>query len=178
MTIRPALKTKLRAIRLLVTDVDGVLTDGGMYYSEDGNEQKLFNTRDGMGLTLLRYAGVATAIITSEETKIVQRRAKKLRISNLYQGVRHKLKVLERLRERYSLEWSEVAYIGDDINDLEVMAVAGFSVTPADGSHWNKKLAHYVTVKKGGEGCVREVCDLILTAQGLDRDIYRLYKNR
>ncbi len=178
MALTPSLSKRLKQIRLLVTDVDGVLTDAGMYYSENGIEQKKFSTRDGMGLTLLRYAGLITAIVTSEETEIVRLRAKKLKIHNLYQGVRNKIKIVEKMKIKYSLEWNEIAYIGDDINDLEVMASAGFSATPADGSRWNKRIARYVTERKGGEGCVREVCDMILEAQHLDKDIFRLYKNQ
>ncbi|MFZ4621206.1 MAG: KdsC family phosphatase [Bacteroidota bacterium] len=178
MALTKSIKNRLQKIRLLCTDVDGVLTDAGMYYGEDGIEQKKFCTRDGMGLTLLRYAGLVTAIVTSEETEIVRLRAKKLKIHNLYQGVRNKLKTVEKIKTRYSLEWDEIAYIGDDVNDLEVMASAGFAATPADGSRWNKRLAHYVTERNGGEGCVREICDMILEAQHLDKDIFRLYKNQ
>ncbi len=171
-----SLVKRLKHIRLLVTDVDGVLTDAGMYYSENGIEQKKFSTRDGMGLTLLRHAGLVTAIVTSEETEIVRLRAKKLKINNLYQGVRNKIKTVEKIKLKYSLEWKEIAYIGDDVNDLEVMSIVGFAATPSDGSRWNKKLAHYITERKGGEGCVREICDMILESQHLDKDIFGLYK--
>jgi len=160
--INKSLLPRLKKIRMLATDVDGVLTDSGMYYSEQGDELKKFSTRDGMGLVLLRSAGYKLAIVTSEDTKIVERRAAKLKISDLVQGARDKVASMEMLMKRHSLTWDEVAYIGDDINDLEVMKRVGFAATPADGSDDNKKIAHYITKKKGGEGCVREVCDMLL----------------
>ena len=160
--MKNSLLPRLKKIKMLATDVDGVLTDSGMYYSENGDELKKFNTRDGMGLVLLRKAGFKVAIVTSEDTKIVERRAAKLKITDLFQGARDKVGALQILMKRHSLQWEEIAYIGDDINDLEVMKRVGFAVTPSDGTDQNKKGAHYVTKKKGGEGCVREVCDLIL----------------
>ncbi len=153
---------RLKKIKMLATDVDGVLTDSGMYYSENGDELKKFNTRDGMGLVLLRNAGFKVAIVTSEDTKIVERRAAKLKITDLFQGARDKVAALEILMKRHSIQWDEIAYIGDDVNDLEVMKRVGFAATPSDGTDQNKKAAHYVTKKKGGEGCVREICDMIL----------------
>ena len=169
---------KLSVIKLLATDVDGVLTDSGMYYGEDGIEQKKFSTRDGMGISLVKNAGIIVAIVTSEKTKIVEQRANKLKIEELHQGVHSKIEILEKIRAKYSLKWSEIAYIGDDINDLEVMERVGFAATPFDGSMWNKKRAHLITKLKGGEGCVREVCDLILKGQKLDKEIISLYKNQ
>jgi 3-deoxy-D-manno-octulosonate 8-phosphate phosphatase (KDO 8-P phosphatase) len=157
-----SLLPRLKKIKLLATDVDGVLTDSGMYYSENGDELKKFNTRDGMGLVLLRNAGIKVAIVTSEDTKIVERRAAKLKIADLFQGARDKVAALEIIMKRHSLQWDEIAYIGDDVNDLEVMKRVGFAATPFDGTDQNKKTAHYVTKKKGGEGCVREICDMIL----------------
>jgi len=163
--MKKSLLPRLKNIKLLATDVDGVLTDAGMYYSENGDELKKFNTRDGMGLVLLRKAGIKLAIVTSEDTKIVERRAAKLKIADLFQGTRDKVAALEILMKRHSLQWEDVAYIGDDVNDLEVMKRVGFAAAPADATEANKKAAQYVTKKKGGEGCVRELCDLILEAQ-------------
>ncbi len=156
------LKSQLKKIKLFATDVDGVLTDGGMYYSEHGNELKKFNVRDGMGMVLLRNAGIYIAIITSEDTEIVRRRAETLRVTDLFQGAKDKVAVMEKLLERHALLWSEAAYIGDDVNDHELLKRVGFAATPADGIERNKAIAHYVTKKKGGEGCVREICDLLL----------------
>lgn len=161
--MKKTLLPRLKKIKMLATDVDGVLTDSGMYYSENGDEMKKFSTRDGMGLVLLRKAGYKLAIITSEDTKIVERRAAKLKIADLFQGARDKVASMEILMKRHALTWDEVAYIGDDVNDLDVMKRVGFAATPADGTAQNKKVAHYVTKKNGGGGCVREICDLLLS---------------
>ena len=161
--MKKTLLPRLKKIKMLATDVDGVLTDSGMYYSENGDEMKKFSTRDGMGLVLLRKAGYKLAIITSEDTRIVERRAAKLKITDLFQGARDKVAAMEILMRRHSLTWDELAYIGDDVNDLEVMKKVGFAATPADGTDENKKVAHYIPKKNGGGGCVREICDLFLS---------------
>jgi 3-deoxy-D-manno-octulosonate 8-phosphate phosphatase (KDO 8-P phosphatase) len=155
----------LRQIRLFATDVDGVLTDAGMYYSENGDEWKKFNTRDGMGLKLLQKAGLITAIVTQERTKLVARRAEKLALPELHQGIMDKLPVIRSMAERYGLTLRQVAYIGDDINDLEALGAVGFSASPADGMPVVRAAVDYVCEKKGGEGAVRELVDMILEAQ-------------
>ncbi len=164
----PLLVARIKKIKLLATDVDGVLTDAGMYYASDGVELKKFNTRDGMGLRLLRNADFKLAIITSENTAIVANRARKLQITDVYQGTFTKVEAMEELLVKYSLHWDEIAYIGDDYNDLALLARVGFAATPADGTARNKAAAHYVTEKKGGEGCVRELCDMILDVHGIE----------
>ncbi len=156
----------LQGIRLFATDVDGVLTDAGMYYAESGDEWKKFNTRDGMGLKLLQRAGIITAIVTQERTKLVARRAEKLAIPELHQGVLDKLSLVREMAARHGLTLSQVAYIGDDVNDLETLKVVGFSATPADGMPKIAAVVDYVCQKKGGEGAVREICEMILEAQG------------
>src|SRR6188508_2450906 len=128
-----ALASTLKRIRLFASDVDGVLTDAGMYYSESGEELKKFNTRDGMGIKLLQRAGIITAIVTQERTKLVARRAEKLAIPELHQGVMDKLSLVREMAARHGLTLSQVAYIGDDINDLETLKAVGFSASPADG---------------------------------------------
>lgn len=172
---RPARKTArprnvsrklLSQIRLFATDVDGVLTDAGMYYGESGDEWKKFNTRDGMGIKLLQRAGIITAIVTQERTKLVARRAEKLAIPELHQGVMDKLSCLRELAARHGLTLSQVAYIGDDINDLEALKAVGFSASPADGMPQIAAAVDYVCQKKGGEGAVREIVEMILEAQG------------
>jgi YrbI family 3-deoxy-D-manno-octulosonate 8-phosphate phosphatase len=162
---RSPLQGPLRRIRLFATDVDGVLTDAGMYYSESGDEWKKFNTRDGMGIKLLQRAGILTAIITQESTKIVMRRAQKLTIPEVHQGAFDKLRVLKDLIARHHLTLDQVAYIGDDVNDLQTLQAVGFSAAPADGMPVVLKTVRYVCRHKGGEGAVREVADLILSAQ-------------
>jgi 3-deoxy-D-manno-octulosonate 8-phosphate phosphatase (KDO 8-P phosphatase) len=156
----------LERIRLFATDVDGVLTDAGMYYSESGDEWKKFNTRDGMGIKLLQRAGIITAIVTQERTKLVARRAEKLAIPELHQGVMDKLLCVREMAARHGLTLSQVAYIGDDINDLETLEAVGFSATPADGMPLVVAVADYICQKKGGEGAVREIIEMILEAQG------------
>ncbi|MCG3775293.1 MAG: 3-deoxy-D-manno-octulosonate 8-phosphate phosphatase KdsC [Nitrospira sp.] len=160
-------KNVLRRIRLFATDVDGVLTDAGMYYAESGDEWKKFNTRDGMGIKLLQRAGIITAIVTQERTKLVARRAEKLAIPELHQGVMDKLLLVSEMAVRHGLTLSQVAYIGDDINDLETLKAVGFSATPADGMPQVAAAVDYICQKKGGEGAVREIIEMILEAQGL-----------
>ncbi|HAP38985.1 MAG: HAD hydrolase family protein [Nitrospira sp.] len=150
---------------MFATDVDGVLTDAGMYYSESGDEWKKFHTRDGMGIKLLQKAGLITAIITQESTKMVMRRAQKLTIPEVHQGAYDKLTVLNDLIARYGLTMEQVAYIGDDVNDLQALGAVGFSACPADGIPQVQQTVRYICKKKGGEGAVREIADLILEAQ-------------
>ncbi|MGH7232846.1 MAG: KdsC family phosphatase [Nitrospiraceae bacterium] len=162
-----SVRQALKGIRLLATDVDGVLTDGGMYYSEFGDELKKFNTRDGMGIKLLQRAGLITALITQEETKLVARRGEKLAIPEIHQGARNKLNVMRDMIARHGLRLQEVAYIGDDVNDLETLKAVGFSAAPADALPPVLKAVDYICRKKGGEGAVREIVDLILAARGI-----------
>lgn len=152
-------------IKLFLSDVDGTLTDGGMYYSENGDELKKFNTRDGMGFQLLREAGIKTGIVTSEDTKIVSDRAKKLKIDYLIQGEKGggKLQAVKKLCNEIGITLKEVAYIGDDINCMELLENVGYAACPADACDKVKKIfGVQVTKKIGGEGCVREFIDSIL----------------
>lgn len=163
-------QTTLRKIRLFATDVDGVLTDAGMYYSESGEEMKKFNTRDGMGIKLLQRAGLITAIVTQERTKLVARRGEKLAIPEVHQGVMNKLELIRDMAGRHGLSMEQVAYIGDDVNDLEALKAVGFSATPADGLPQVAAVVHYICTKKGGEGAVREIIEMILEAQAAGRE--------
>ena len=165
LRVNKVLQQTLRQIRLFATDVDGVLTDAGMYYAESGDEWKKFNTRDGMGIKLLQKAGIITAIVTQERTKLVARRAEKLAIPELHQGVMDKLSLVREMAARHGLTLSQVAYIGDDINDLETLKEVGFSATPADGMPRVAAVVDYICQKKGGEGAVREIIEMILDAQ-------------
>jgi len=162
---RKSLAATLKRIRLFATDVDGVLTDAGMYYSESGEELKKFNTRDGMGIKLLQRAGLITAIVTQERTKLVAWRGEKLMMPEVHQGVMDKLSLVREMAARHGLSMDEVAYIGDDINDLATLKAVGFSATPADGMPAVAEAVDYVCVKKGGEGAVREIIGMILKAQ-------------
>lgn len=153
---------KTSKIKMFITDVDGVLTDAGMYYSESGDETKKFNTHDGMAFQLLREAGIKTAIITSENTKIVERRAKKLRVDHLYQGIDKMSAALE-ICKKEGISMNDVAYIGDDINCLELLSNVGLCACPANAT---KKIKAIKGIKilntKGGEGVVRELVEIIL----------------
>ncbi|MFZ1058539.1 MAG: HAD hydrolase family protein [Candidatus Rokuibacteriota bacterium] len=165
MALSPALRRRLQKVRMVIMDVDGVLTDAGMYYSESGEELKKFNTRDGHGITLLHAAGIKTALVTRERTPIVTRRAAKLGIAEVHQGALDKLPVVRGILDKHGVAAAEACYIGDDVGDHEVMGYVGFAAAVADALPEIKKIAHYVTRKKGGEGAVREVCDLILEAR-------------
>lgn len=150
-------------IKLFVTDVDGVLTDGGMYYSEHGDELKKFNTKDGVAFRLMKEKGIQTAIITGEDTEIVRRRAEKLKIDYLYQGITCKLDVLQQLCDELKIELSEVAYIGDDVGDADILRVVGYAACPADACRAVKSIPGiHVTEKSGGDGCVRELFDTVM----------------
>jgi 3-deoxy-D-manno-octulosonate 8-phosphate phosphatase (KDO 8-P phosphatase) len=152
-------------VRLLCVDVDGVLTDAGMYYGPDGEVLKKFNTRDGMGLGRVREVGVAVAIISGEDSAIVHARAAKLKIDEVFSGVADKLSVVKDLAAQHGLELSEVAYIGDDLNDMSAMECVGLPCAVADAAAPIKAVAHYVTQQRGGDGAVREVCELIIASK-------------
>ena len=155
----------LRNLKLFASDVDGVLTDAGMYYGESGEELKKFHTRDGMGLKLLQAEGVITAIITMENTKIVERRGMKLGIPEVFQGAKDKVEVFLHLSEKYGIPYEQMAYIGDDVNDVGALMTVGYAAAPADCVEQVRRVVHYVCKKKGGEGAVREVIDRILAAK-------------
>ena len=162
---KSALQKKLTNIKLLALDVDGVLTDGSMFYSSTGEEMKKFNVRDGMGIMMLQKAGIKVAVITSESNSIMKFRAAKLKIVDLHQGSFDKIPAMKKLLLKYNLTMDEVAFIGDDINDTSLLKIVGLAITPFDGIQQNKNIAHYITKQKGGDGCVREVCDLLLAAR-------------
>jgi YrbI family 3-deoxy-D-manno-octulosonate 8-phosphate phosphatase len=161
----PDVRERARKIKLVAMDVDGVLTDAGMYYSEHGDELKKFNTRDGMGVALVRQAGLKTAILTRESTQIVERRGAKMRIDFVFIGVTDKLTCMRQLLAELQLTLEEVAYIGDDVNDYELMAHVGLAAAVRDASRLPKSVAHLITEAKGGEGAVRELCEIVLEAQ-------------
>jgi len=156
------MQIKLKKIKLVVTDVDGVLTDGGMYYTENGEFMKKFNTRDSMGMELLLEKGIKTVLLTRENSKIVKKRADKIRIVDLYSGILDKKSTLAEIAKKYAVINHEIAYIGDDVNDIEIMKVVGFAATPSDGTSKVKEISDYVCKAKGGEGAFRELADLVI----------------
>ena len=157
------LKEKLEKIKIVLTDNDGVLTDTGVYFSAKGEEFKRFSIRDGMGVERMRkYAGVETIIITGEESGSVRTRAEKLKIKEYYLGVKKKEELLPEIMRRNNVTPEEIAFIGDDSNDVEIMKLVGFRATPSDGMSFIKELADYVCENKGGNGAFREVAELII----------------
>lgn len=161
-----AVQEKAAKIKLVIFDVDGVLTDGTLVIGEKGELAKKFNSRDGLGITLLRRSSIKTAIITGRESEIVKRRAAELKISDVYQNAPNKLEKYEQLKEKYSLNDKEIAYVGDDLIDLPVMLKAGFSCAVGDADAEVRLRADFVTKADGGRGAVRELCEFILKAQG------------
>jgi len=154
---------EFRNIKLLICDVDGVLTDGGMYYSSDGEVLKKYNARDGKGIELIRKNGIKVMLLTSENSEIVKRRADKLKVDYLFMGVLDKRKFLAGFFKKHnSYSFNSSAYIGDDINDVPSMKDVCFSAAPIDAMPEAKRVSSYISSRKGGAGCVREICDLIV----------------
>lgn len=159
------LSLKCKKIKLVLTDVDGVLTDGGMYYSNEGDMMKKFHTRDGMGVTLLRKQGIPTIIITKEKTKIVKQWATKMKIEKLYDGILNKESLIQTICKKYNVTPNELAYIGDDVNDIELLKKVGLSAVPNDAIKEVKQVSYYICKKNSGLGAFRELADLILEKQ-------------
>ena len=149
-------------IKLFLTDCDGCLTDGGMYYSEHGDELKKFNTRDGMGFGLLRQKGILTGIITSEKVELNRRRADKLKLDILESGCKDKVAAATKICAERGIALENVCYVGDDINDVELIKLVGYGCAPSDAMPQAKQAADYVTKAKGGEGVIREVIEAFL----------------
>jgi len=152
-------------VRLLVLDVDGVLTDGTLYYSANGEELKAFNIYDGLGIKMLQAGGVEPAIITGRSSRALERRAENLGIRHVYQGAERKLAAFEQLLQKLTLEPGQVACMGDDLPDLALLERCALAVTVPDAPDVVRSRAHYVTRRRGGGGAVREACELILEAQ-------------
>jgi 3-deoxy-D-manno-octulosonate 8-phosphate phosphatase (KDO 8-P phosphatase) len=153
-------------IKLLLLDVDGVMTDGRITYDNDGGELKSFDVKDGHGLKLLQRAGIEIGIITGRQSAVVARRAEELGIELVYQGVKEKLVPFYEILEKLRISPEEVAYVGDDVVDLPVMRRVGFAITVADAVEDVKPFADLVTTRDGGRGAVREVCDFLLKKSG------------
>lgn len=156
---------KCKKIKVLLTDVDGVLTDGGMYYSNKGDILKKFHARDGMGVNILLKKKIPTIIVTKEKNPVVTKWAKKMNIYQVLNGVLEKETVIDEICKKLKIKSNEIAFIGDDVNDLELMKKIGFSATPYDGVKEAVKISDYRCKSKGGEGAYREVVDLIFFAK-------------
>ncbi len=164
--MKKELLNKSKKIKVVLTDVDGVLTDGGMYYAENGDIMKKFHTRDGMGISLLRKNSISTVIITKEKTKFVKKWAKKMNVDKLYDGIIKKENIIDVICNQFKVKFDELAYIGDDVNDVKLLKLVGFSATPSDGIESVRKLCDYVCNEKGGNGAFREFADLIIKNRG------------
>jgi len=151
--------------KLVLTDIDGVWTDGGMYYDQTGNEWKKFNTYDSAGVLICHDYGIPVGIITAENTEIVKRRAEKLSVDFLFQGVKNKFTIAKELCDSLGISFEDVAFIGDDIGDIELLKVVGIAGTPDNGISQVKKIAHIITRKSGGEGAFREFIEIIFNIE-------------
>ncbi len=160
------MRGKLLRIRLLLLDVDGVLTDGRIIIDDDGRESKFFDVRDGHGIKMLLRFGIDVAFMTGRSSRVVEHRARELGVAEVHQGVWDKLACYEEILARRGLIDEEVAFVGDDIVDIPVLRRVGFSATVADAEEEVKAIADYVAVNKGGRGAVREICKSILEVQG------------
>jgi len=164
------------SIELIVLDVDGTMTDSHITYSELGDEIKSFNVKDGLAIASWRKLGKQVAIITGRSSKIVQRRAKELRIEHFYQGVHNKKEVLDALLEKLHLNLENVAAIGDDLNDLKMLEAAKISFVPRDASAYVDKIANVILTKKGGDGAVREMIEYLIIKEGLEEKYLDLWQ--
>lgn len=163
--------------KLVLSDIDGVWTDGGMYYDEGGNEFKKFNTSDSAGVLFLRLMDIPLGIITGEDTNIVKRRADKLKVQYLFMGIKDKVAIANNLCEELGISLDDVAYIGDDINDIKLLEEVGYSCSPANASSYVKDKVNFVTNLKGGEGAFREFVEHMLLKHIKTKDLLDKYYN-
>tara|TARA_Y100001949_G_scaffold173936_2_gene180428 strand:+ start:255 stop:773 length:519 start_codon:yes stop_codon:yes gene_type:complete len=167
------IQSKCKKIKIVLTDVDGVLTDGGRYFSPQGEIFKKFSTVDGMGINLLLRNGIKTAIVTKEKSKITSRWAKEMNVTKIYSGVIKKEEKIKKICTDFKVKPSEIAYIGDDINDIGLLKLVGLSATPNDGNFQVKKIVDYVCKRNSGAGVLREIADnILLTKIPKDRYCY------
>lgn len=157
---------KAKNIKLVIFDVDGVLTDGSLFYGDDGQEYKAFNSLDGHGMKMLQQSGVLVGIITGRTSDVVTHRMKNLNITHVYQGKLEKLPAYEELLDKLSLTPEQVAYVGDDVVDLPIMIRVGLAITVPGAHELTKRHSHWTTTQKAGAGAAREICEMIMKAQG------------
>jgi 3-deoxy-D-manno-octulosonate 8-phosphate phosphatase (KDO 8-P phosphatase) len=169
------IRARVERVKLLALDVDGVMTDGRLYYHDDGTESKAFDVRDGHGIKMLKHAGIETVLISGRSSPLVEKRATDLGIEDVAQGVRDKVPILEKFLKKRKLKIEAAAFVGDDVVDLTLMNRVGFAVAVADASEFLFDAAHYVTLAPGGRGAVREVTELILGVQGKWQEVAQVY---
>lgn len=169
------LQEKLKKIKMLILDVDGVMTDGRITIDSDGRELKNFNVLDGHGLVMIQRHGIQVAILTGRTSAVVDHRARDLKIAEVYQGALNKKEVFHQILQKNNLKPEGVAYLGDDIVDIPVLKMVGFSAAVNDAVELVKKTVDYITVNRGGQGAVREVCEMLLVAQGFWPEVAARY---
>lgn len=173
--MQQAIMEKVKAIRLLILDVDGVLTTGALYYGSHGFEMKGFNIYDGLGIKLLQKAGIKVAIISAKNSEAVSRRIKELNIEHVFLGYEDKIPAFEEVKQTLQLANHEIAYMGDDLPDLPILRRVGFAATVPNAPAIIKQHTDFITKKKGGKGAVREISEFILEAQGLLQSMLQSY---
>jgi 3-deoxy-D-manno-octulosonate 8-phosphate phosphatase (KDO 8-P phosphatase) len=173
--VREDVREKARKIKLLLLDVDGVLTDGRIIYDSRGHDIKFYDVHDGMGVYALHKAGIKTILITAKGSRAIRPRARDMRVEAIFENVSPKSAVLEKILKKYKCQISEICFMGDDLVDLCLMKKVGFPIAVFNAAPEIKEAASYVTVKEGGRGAVREVAELILKSQGKWQQILRLY---
>lgn len=171
----PRITERAKLIKLLLLDVDGVMTNGVLLFSGSGEETKGFHTQDGFGIRLLQEAGISTGVITARQSAAVAKRCENLKMTHVYLGQSNKLKAFQDITRKSGLKPVEICYMGDDWLDLVLLNRVGFAAAPANGVSEVKDMVHYITRKNGGEGAVREICDLILKAKGLHQQLLQKY---
>jgi 3-deoxy-D-manno-octulosonate 8-phosphate phosphatase (KDO 8-P phosphatase) len=167
----------LKKVKLLILDVDGVLTRGEIIYDDRGRELKIFNVKDGLGIFILRKLGIKTILLTAKNSAVVRRRAKDFCAEEVIGNALPKEKALAYIIKRYGVKKEEICFIGDDLIDVELIKKVGVGIAVKDASSLAKKTACYITKNRGGEGAVREVVDLIIKAKRLEKQVYRFIKN-
>ena len=167
------IRERIKRVKMLLLDVDGVMTDGGVILGPGRIELKRFNTYDGLGIALAKAAGLLVGILTARNSEVVRRRAKELRIDEVLQGFVHKEEGYEAILKKYRLKDEEIAYVGDDLLDIPILKRAGLSICVANGVAEAKRVSHYVTRRKGGDGAVREVVDMLLAGMGKKEAVQR-----
>lgn len=157
---------RAKKIKVLVLDVDGVLTDGRIIYGTYGDELKNFDVNDGLGIILLKRAGLKCVILTAKASRVVKKRAKELRIDKVYHNFHYKIKAFTKIKSRFKVKDEEICFVGDDVIDMPVLRRAGLAVVVPNAQEEVREYGHFITEKPGGRGAVREVCDMLLKAQG------------
>lgn len=177
MDVKEELTEKAKKIKLLLLDVDGVLTDGRIVYDSRGGDMKFFDVHDGLGVYALKKAGIPTILITAKGSRAIKPRARDMQVEAVYENISPKTVVLERILKKYQLSHDEICFVGDDLVDLCLMQSVGFPIAVFNAAAQIKEVASYITVREGGRGAVREIAELILKAQGKWSEVMKSYRD-